>query len=722
MSDIDRALELHQAGRLAEAEVLYRQILRTQPQHADALHLLGVIAHQRGEHEAAVTQIAQAIHIDRGVAAYHNNLGEALRAQGKLDQARAAYEQALSLRPTYADAHSNLGLVLYAQDKLAEAVAAFEQALAISADADTYLHLGDVLRDLNRLDGAISAYNRALALRPEFAQACNNLGAALRQQGKLEEALAVLKRALTLDADYAEAYYNFGIALADYGKQDDAIAAYRRALQLRPDLAEAHYNLALVLQREGQLADAITAYEQALALRPNDHEAFNNLGHALLAQGRLEDARTAFERALAMQPGFADAHSNLLMLLNYRFDVEPADVFAEHLRWGTRHAEALARSLPPHDIDSTPDRRLRIGYVSPDLRSHSVAFFVEPLLKTHDRRHFDVFCYANVRRPDTMTERLKELADHWRDIVRLDDDEVARLIREDGIDILVDLAGHTAGNRLLVFARKPAPIQIAYLGYPNTRGFDAIDYWLTDALADPPEETERYYVERVIRLPNGFNCYQPPPHSPPVSPLPALKTGHITFGSFNNTPKINERVIACWAAILNAVPRSRLILKARALADRQTRERLEQCFIGHGIAAERIEMVSWTASSADHLQLYHRVDIALDTFPYNGHTTTCEALWMGVPVVTLAGHMHAGRVGVSLLTHAGLLELVAENPEKYVRIAVALASDLGHLKDLRQGLRDKLKRSPLADTAGFTRDVEGAYATAWERWCTMNRP
>jgi protein O-GlcNAc transferase len=355
--------------------------------------------------------------------------------------------------------------------------------------------------------------------------------------------------------------------------------------------------------------------------------------------------------------------------------------------------------------------------VSPDLRSHSVAFFVEPLLKTHDRARFDVFCYADVRHPDAVTERLKGLTDHWRDIVGLDDVEVARLICEDRVDILVDLAGHTAHNRLLVFARKPAPIQIAYLGYPNTRGFDDMDYWLTDALADPPGESGRFYVEEIVRLPNGFNCYQPPPQSPPVSPLPALETGHINLGSFNNATKINEGVIACWAAILHAVPQARLILKARALADRQTRKRLEQYFIGYGIPVERVEMIGWIPASADHLELYDRVDIALDTFPYNGHTTTCEALWMGVPVITLAGKVHAGRVGVSLLTQAGLSELIAESPQAYVDMAVGLTRDRERLAELRQGLRGRIKRSPLTDATGLTCAIEAAYRTMWQTWC-----
>jgi predicted O-linked N-acetylglucosamine transferase (SPINDLY family) len=715
VATLDQALHLHGAGDLTRASALYQRILESDPTNADALHLLGVVAHQRGEHEDAVTQIKQAIRIKPRVAAYHNNLGEALRALGQLAAATAAYREALRLRADFAEAHNNLGLALHQQGELAEAAASFERALALSPDPETYCNLGNVFRDQAAWDGAIATYERALALNPEFAEALNNCGAALKQRGKTAEAVELFKRAVTLRPDYAEAYYNLGGALEDLGHRTDAVTAYRQALAIKPDFAEAHYNLGLALQMEDALGQAVAAYGQALALKTNDHAIENNLGHALLAQGRLAEATAAFHRALALKPDFADAHSNLLFCLNYCPDAPPAEVFAEHVAWGKRHAAGITPA--PHANPRVAQRRLRIGYVSPDLRTHSVAFFIEPLLTTHERSHYEIFCYANVAHPDAVTKRLQTLTDHWRDIARLSDEQAAGLMREDGIDILVDLAGHTAGNRLRIFARRPAPIQVAYLGYPNTRGLATMHYWLSDAYADPVGETEQYYVEEVVRLPRGFNCYRPPPDSPEVGALPALRAGHVTFGSFNNASKISAPLIACWAKILTNVPTARLLLKARALADEQTRDRLRQAFATHGIAPERIDMIGRLPQSAEHLALYHRVDIALDTFPYNGHTTTCEALWMGVPVITLAGATHAGRVGVSLLTHAGLPELIADSSEDYVTIAVALAADLAHLQSLRQRLRTQLQRSPLMDALGFTRSLEAAYRGMWIKYC-----
>jgi protein O-GlcNAc transferase len=717
MSDIDQALAHHQAGRLLQAEAIYRQILQAQPDDADALHLLGVIAHQRGEHEDAVTRIRHAIRINPRVAEYHNNLGEALRALGQLPAATTAYQEALRLRADFADAHNNLGLALHQQGELVRAAMSFQRAVALKPDPETFCNLGNVFRDQAAWDDAIAAYERGLALDSEFPEALNNCGAALRHRGKPAEAVELFRRVIALRPDYAEAYYNLGLSLDDHGCRGDAIAAYRQAIAIKPDFVEAHYNLGLALQIEGQLGQAIAAYEQALRFKPNDHEIENNLGHALLAQGKLAEAIAVFHKTLALKPDFADAHSNLLVCLNYCPNTTPADVFAEHLAWGERHAAALGGICAPYTNPRIAHRRLRIGYVSPDLRTHSVAFFIEPLLAAHDHDKYEIFCYASVTHPDAVTKRLQALADHWRDIARLSDEEAVRVIREDGVDILVDLAGHTADNRLLIFARKPASIQVGYLGYPNTRGLATMDYWLSDVHADPVGSTEQYYVEKVVRLPRGFNCYRAPPDSPEVGPLPALRAGHTTFGSFNNVSKISEPVITCWAEILMRVPTACLLLKARALADEQTRDRLRQAFAVQDIAPERIEMIGRLASSAEHLALYNRIDVGLDTFPYNGHTTTCEALWMGVPVITLAGETHAGRVGVSLLTHAGVPELIAGTCEAYTELAIELASDPNRLGKLRRQLRRQIQHSPLTDAKGFAQNVEVAYRGMWEKYC-----
>ena len=353
---------------------------------------------------------------------------------------------------------------------------------------------------------------------------------------------------------------------------------------------------------------------------------------------------------------------------------------------------------------------------SPDFCTHSVAFFIDPILAHHDRRHIEVTCYADVAVPDTTTTRLRTLADSWRNTCRLTDAQVAEMVRADGIDILVDLAGHTADNRLLVFARKPAPVQVTYLGYPNTTGLQTVDYRLTDAWADA-EELPNGYTEELVRLPHGFLRYAPPKEAPPVGRLPARETDYVTFGSFNNLPKVNPGVVARWSEILLAVPNSRLLLKTKSFNDEATQERYFGLFAQNGVGREHLDFIGHTPSSREHLALYNQVDIGLDPFPYNGTTTTCEALWMGVPVITLAGEVHAGRVGVSLLSSVGLTELIADTADQYISLAVELAGNVNRLSSLRANLRGRVAASPLCDGQTFTHALEAAYRSMWRRWC-----
>ena len=374
------------------------------------------------------------------------------------------------------------------------------------------------------------------------------------------------------------------------------------------------------------------------------------------------------------------------------------DVFAEHRRWHAQHAAPLAAGTPPPPLTFAPGaRRLRLGYVSPDFNHHAVACFIEPVLAAHDRTRVEVFCYAAVRAPDRITARLRRLAEHWRDIAPLDDAAAAALIRADRPDLLVDLAGHTAHHRLGVFARRPAPVQATWLGYPNTTGLDAIGYRLTDAVADPPGQTEAFHSEKLVRLPATFSCYGPDADAPPVNDLPAARAGAVTFGSLNNFAKITPAVIALWSRLLRELPGSRLVLKSRGLGDAAVAARIRDAFAVHGIEPARLTLDGAELSVAAHLSLYHGIDIGLDPFPYNGTTTTCEALWMGVPVVTVTGANHVARVGASLLTHCGLTELVASDEAGYIAAAVALAGDPDRMTTLRRTMRDRLNAAPLTD-------------------------
>ncbi|MCA1805974.1 MAG: tetratricopeptide repeat protein, partial [Xanthomonadaceae bacterium] len=478
-----------------------------------------------------------------------------------------------------------------------------------------------------------------------------NLGIALRTRKRFEEALAAFQRATELRPDYSEALDALAHAHMALYDWDGAVQVLNRIIARWPGKAEMFNNLGSVYQAMGRNREAIAAYEQALRINPRLAVALNSLGSAYLGQGDFAAAGRCLRQCLEVAPADLRARSNRLMLLNYMPELEAEKVLEEHLEWG-RVATRMIATLPPL-APADPQRRLRIGYLSPDFREHSVASFIEPLLANHDHDRFEVCCYSCLPRPDATTLRLKGYADRWRDIDRLSDADTARLVRDDGIDILVDLVGHTSNHRLGVFAARPAPVQLTYLGYPNTTGLATIDYRITDAIADPPGE-EAWHSEELLRLDGGFLCYQPDPNSPDASPLPALATGQVTFGSFNNFSKLNPAVLELWAQVLQRVPGSRLLLKCPALTDAALREHTAAALQALGIGAERLELLGHTPTRAEHLALYARLDIALDTFPYNGTTTTCEALWMGVPVVTLAGRRHAGRVGASLLEAAGL--------------------------------------------------------------------
>jgi protein O-GlcNAc transferase len=643
----DLALRRHQAGRLADAEALYRQILAVQPNHAEARHLVGVIAHQTGRDDLAVEWIRQAIALNPNICAAHCNLGEAYRALGRLDEAMAAYRRALELKPDYPEAHNNLGAAL---------------------------------KDRGQVDEAMAAYRRALELKPGFPQAHNNLGVALRERGRL----------------------------------DEAIAAYRRALELRPGDPETRYNLGNALRERGHLDEAVAAYGHALELKPDLAEALNNLGNALRDRGELDEAIAAYRRAIQMKPDYVGAHSNLIFAFHFHPSHDASSIAREHERWNRQFSDPLRQYRQPHANSRNPERRLRVGYVSPDFRDHVVGRYALPLLERHDREGFDILCYSGVARPDWMTERLRALASGWRNTVGLPDARLAEMIREDGVDILVDLTMHAADNRLPVFARQPAPVQVTWLAYPGSTGLSSIGYRLTDAHMDPPGQESAWSVEEPVRLPDCWCCYEPVGDAPEINALPALSAKGVTFGSLNNFAKVHEGVLALWVRVLEAVKGSRLLMlcpKGRA------RERVRALFGARGIGVDRLDLVGLLPRE-EYLRLYQRIDIGLDPFPYNGMTTTCDALWMGVPVLTLPGQMPASKAGLSLLSSVGLGEWAATSEEDHVQMAVELAGNLRRLAELRATLRARMRASPLMDAPRFARNVEAAYRKMWQAWCT----
>ncbi|MEO6785470.1 MAG: tetratricopeptide repeat protein, partial [Chthoniobacteraceae bacterium] len=607
--------------------------------------------------------------------------------------------------------------------RLDEALRLIEQAIAANPGSFAYHNnLGLLLTRLGRREEAVAAFRNAIRLHPEGTESHYNMGITLSEMGRAGESVEAYRAALRLRPDYALAQLNLGIALTMAGRVDDALAHYREVLRQEPGNVSVAVNLANLLKDLARIEEAIEIYRTALRHSPEDAEAHSNLGVALKDSGEIDAALECFRRSLVSKPNRPEVHSNLIFTSYFDPAMPPAQIAGELRRWNALHAAPLRKEWQPHRNDRSPERRLRIGYVSPDFRDHVVGRTLLPAFEAHDRTRFDLVCYSAASVSDTITARFRSGATEWRDTANLSDAELADLIRCDRIDILVDLSLHTAFHRLLTFARKPAPVQIAWLGYPGPTGLDAMDCRITDPFLDPPGQDNAGSFEEPLRLPDAWCCYEPPADSPAVSDLPAAAQGFITFGSFNNFAKINGRVLEVWARILAAVEGSRLLLVLKGSRQDRARRFLEE----RGVAADRVEFMAYypppTARDAEapppaYLLRYHRVDIALDPFPYNGMTTTLDALWMGVPVVALIGAMTLGRASFSLISNVGLPELAAQNEDEYVRLATELARDIPRLTSLRATLRERMKASPLLDAPRFARNLEAAYRRAWETWC-----
>jgi len=636
---------------------------------------------------------------------------------GRLEDAAVLYDQILRADPAHSDALHLSGVIQLQRGRHAEAVQRIQQAVALQPNSAVFHNnLGSAHLELGETTEAVKCFEQACQLDQGYGDAWYNLGNALRSQGRLDEAVAAYQQALKLDPQSLGTLTNLGATLQTKNDFAGAIHCYETALRHDPQHVDAWHNLGLCYDVQCQLDRAEKCFRKALSYRQDFAEAYNSLATTLRLQGRMDEARECFERVIAINPQHRLAPSNWLMSLDYLPDASPQMICAQRCRWGN----AVAAQIPAETIHTNiadPDRRLKIGYLSPDFREHAVASFFEPILSKHGNAVTAV-CYADVAVPDAVTERLKSQADIWREIFGRTDDEVARMILDDRIDILVDLAGHTARNRLTVFARKPAPVQVTYLGDAATTGLATMDYRLTDNWADPwfGDEQSR---ETLLRLPGGFLCFQPPSYAPEVGPLPAEQNGYVTFGSFNSLAKVNAEVIRLWAALLDLVPQSRLLLKAGALRDAAVRDRLQEMFAERGLSSARVELIGQVQDFAEHLDLYNQIDIGLDTFPYAGTTTTCEALWMGVPVVSLSGKTHVSRVGVSLLSQLGLNDLATDAEEDYLQIAGQLANDLPRLAQLRSGLRTAMAGSSLCDAAGFTQRLKTVYRTIWQQWCDV---
>ncbi|MDA1090696.1 MAG: tetratricopeptide repeat protein [Proteobacteria bacterium] len=678
---IQEAAGKHHSGNLAEAETLYRQILDADPGHADANHLLGVIHIQTGHPDQAFQRINQAIKANPGVADYHGNLGTALRGLGRPGDARAAYEATIALNPEHAQAHYNLGLILHEQGLLDEAAQRYRQAIKITPDyAEAYCNLGNVLRELSQGIEAMAAYGKAIAINPDFADAHNNLGSAY------------------LDAEETE----------------KAEKCYRRAIDLNPDYADAHYNLGSALKKLGRRGEAIKSYQHAVAIDPNFARAHNNLGSAHLELGHLDEALACYLKGMALTPGPSRISNNYFHALLYDPDLTNEDLFDTYRRIvnerhpGPASAAADVQTAPP-DLRG----KLRIGYLSSDFHDHPVGHNTLALIGNHDHAKIDIFCYAHETKEDAITGQFKSHADHWRPITGLTDEEIAAQIRDDGIHIMVYLGGHFDNNRPSVATRRPAPIQVNLFNGATT-ALDEMDYWITDCVVHPANSVTEKFTEELVPV-SSFFVWRPPEDAPPVSSLPAEETGFITFASFNKPCKINNAVLDLWSEVLRAVPNSRLMLKYKDyFATPSLRDNVLGHFRAKAIAEDRIILINGDDIFRDHLACYAQADIGLDTFPFSGATTTFQALWMGVPVISLMTDRFIGRMGGALSTHVGLGNFAVDTPGEYVDQAAALAADIPRLKELRKTLRHRVADSPLCDGPGYAASVEQAFQDMWK--------
>ncbi|MCR4299986.1 MAG: tetratricopeptide repeat protein [Sulfuricaulis sp.] len=751
VEDLKWAVSLLQNGRPGEALTLCTAILRAQPMNIGTLELAGMLHYQSGEYVPARQYFERAVSANPQASHGHANLAQVLVDLHEFETAENCARRALVLDARNADAHNILGNILAARGTWSDALEHYRQAIVSDPQRPLFHHnLGHALQRLDSED-AEKSYRKAMALEPRFAPAYVNLGGLLVKQERYMEARDLLRRAIALDPENADAYNNLGLANRKLGNLAEAFGAYRVALEKNPTMAGIWHNLGLLYEEGNRSTEAMDCFKRAVELDPEFLEAQRDWLHGLLRQGDFDTAHAVATRLLADQRGsgvvlpmvidvfgrsadfagrdqaidqfyrlFRSGHyapralTSLLLQLQYPENLDEQENLEYHRLWG----EAIEREAGNERYTAWSCRNetepLRIGYLSPDFRRHSVGYFIQHVISRHDRDRFEVHCYANQRASDEITERIRDSVTSYAEVRDLTDKQLAQRLHDNGIHVLVDLAGHTGETRLDVLALRPAPVQITWLGYPNTTGLSVVDYRLSDPYADGQHSYAG--TENLLRLPESFLCFGDFSKRPIRPEPPCRGKGYVTFGSFNNLSKLNAQIVQLWSAILNAVPGSRLLIKAKGADSRCTQSHLKAAFAQYAIAPERITLVGSVKSTEEHLDTYNLVDIALDTFPYHGVTTTCEALWMGVPVVTLVSEAHRSRVGLSLLTNTGLSETIASDEEHYVQVAINLANDPGRLERLRARIPVRLRQSILCDPARFTRQLEAAYVAAWENY------
>jgi len=709
-----RALDLHRQGRLTEADRVYASILAQSPDYFDALHLRGLLRMHQGNPSEALPLIEAAVRLKPNSVEALSVFGAVLLSLDHHQNALEKYERILKIEPTNVDALYNRGVVLSKLGRDGESLASYERALAIRPNHGFALfNRGNLLAELGRYEPALESLDRALAAMPQNSEVLNNRGNVLAKLERHVEAIASFDKALAIRPTYVTALTNRGNAFKQLKRYAEALASFEHALRIQPDNVVAAYNCGNALVESGRLEEALAYFDMALTIEPNHADGLSARAYALFNLRRPGEAVECYRRALTITPDDAVLHTNLIFALNFIADASMADLQIERERWYQSHGERFATNAI-HGNEPDPDRRLRIGYVSSHFRDQASVYAFGGVILNHDPDRFETVCYSDTLEGDDVTRQLEASVTKWHRTTHLSDDELAQLIRADQIDILVDAVGHMKGHRLLVFARKPAPIQMTAWGEPTGTGIKSMDYLLADPVLIPARDRS-VLTERVVDLPN-FLGYWRPGQLPEPSQLPAIERGYITFGSFNRFAKILDSVLRLWATVLRAIPDAHLVLKP---VDVSQRSRVEAIFADEGVAPERLTLLG-ESQRFDHFVAYQQIDIALDPFPHGGGMTTLDALWMGVPVVTLAGHTISSRLAAASLTALDLADFVAIDKDGYVRLAVAKAADLGELAALRAGLRERIANSAIGDVARYARAVEAAYRGVWQQWCARS--
>jgi predicted O-linked N-acetylglucosamine transferase (SPINDLY family) len=637
------------------------------------------------------------------------NEGLRYHQAGKLEKARDSYARFLRQNPKNAAALHLAGILEIQLNHLESGIELLGQAIENSPNtALYYLTLGNALKEVGWADEAIQSLARAIELKPDYIEAAISLGNLYKNLNRKDEAIQTFEAIYKHYPRDVALLNDMGTCYARFHLPHKALQIWEEAHQLDPEAAQILSNLGTVYHKYDVLSKAMEYLNKAISKPHPTGQMFSNLANVYKDMGMVREAIEYYRKALKMNPDEDTIHSNLLLMLNYDEKLPQSEIHREHVNWNNLQTKDI-KPLPPVKIKDRSHKRIRIGYLSADFRSHSVAFFFQPLIQSHHADRVETYCYFIGTIKDRMTALIEKCAHHWYELTGLREEAIAHQIREDEIDILIDLSGHTGGNHMRIFAFKSAPIQMTWLGYPNTTGMSSIDYRITDTITDPIGIEDEYYTEKRLRLPRGFLVYRTYPCIPEVAAAPCLKNGTITFGSFNVLAKINEDVVAVWAEILKRIPQSKLMLKAKAIEDDLIKNRIYELFSTHQIEPDRLILVNRTYSYEEHMALYGQMDIALDPFPYNGTTTTCEALMMGVPVLALNGNRHSARVSASILHQIGMQDWVAQTIDAYIEKAVFFGAQFDHLSKLRNTMRYRLARTPLVNADNFAQHMETLY-------------